>query len=189
MRIVIIGWGSVIWDPRDLPREGIWQSEGPRLPIEFSRVSRGRRLTGIIDYEHGTDVETKYVISPRVDIDDAIEDLRVREDTVKKHIGFVDNKHNIASDTAHSNDRRTCETVKRWLAKTDFLGAVWTALRSNFREETGRDFSVEHGVEYIRNLPTTARQQALKYIRNAPTEVDTPLRRKLLELRMLEKCS
>ncbi len=184
MRIAIVGWGSVIWDPRDLPREGTWQSGGPTLPIEFSRVSRDCRLTAVIDYEHGTDVETKYVLSPRVDIDDAIKDLRVREDTSKKHIGFIDVKQNIASHTMHADHRKASEAVKRWLARTDFLGAVWTGLPSNFRDETGRHFSVDHAVEYLRNLPTSARQQALKYIRNAPTEVDTALRRKLMELQM-----
>lgn len=36
LRIVFLGWGSLIWDPRELPVIGDWQSGGPVLPIEFS---------------------------------------------------------------------------------------------------------------------------------------------------------
>jgi hypothetical protein len=182
MRISIIGWGSLIWDPRDLPREGLWESGGPILPVEFSRVSRDSRLTAVIDYEHGAEVQTRYVLSPRVDIDDAVNDLRRREDTVKKHIGFVDVKNGIDSATRNPNHRTDCDTVRRWLGGTNFSGGVWTALRPNFRDETERDFSIDRAIEYLASLPMSARRQALKYIRNAPPEVDTPLRRKLMEI-------
>jgi hypothetical protein len=39
MRIAILGWGSLIWDPRDLPISGPWQCGGSVIPIEFSRIS------------------------------------------------------------------------------------------------------------------------------------------------------
>ena len=81
MTIAIIGWGSLIWDPRDLPREGIWQDDGPELPIEFSRISVDARLTLVIDPADGSPVKTRYVLSPRTSLDDAIEDLRSREGT------------------------------------------------------------------------------------------------------------
>lgn len=79
MKIVILGWGSLIWDPRGLPREGIWQIGGPKLPIEFSRISKDCRLTLVIDVENKKYVSTRYVLSPRVDIDDVIKDLALRE--------------------------------------------------------------------------------------------------------------
>jgi hypothetical protein len=49
MNIAILGWGSLVWDQRVLPTESEWNSEGPRLPIEFSRVSQDGRLTLVID--------------------------------------------------------------------------------------------------------------------------------------------
>jgi hypothetical protein len=182
MCIAIIGWGSLIWDPRDLPRDGMWESGGPILPIEFSRVSRDCRLTAVIDYEHGAEVQTRYVLSPRVDIDDAVNDLRSREDTVKKHIGFVDVKNGIDSATRNTDHRQDCDAVRRWLGRKHFSGGVWTALRPNFRHEIGRDFSIDRAIEYLVSLPISARLRALEYIRNAPLEVDTHLRRKLLEM-------
>ena len=185
MRIAILGWGSLIWDPRDLPREGVWQVGGPVLPIEFSRVSRDCRLTAVVDFEHGMEVPTRYVLSPRVDIDDAIADLRIREDTVKRHIAFLNLQSNSDSAASNAHHRRACEVVRTWLGPMDFLGVVWTALPSNFRSETGEDFSVDAAIEYLNGLPCSAKQNALRYIRNAPVEVDTPLRRKLDELRLL----
>lgn len=40
-QIAIIGWGSLVWDPRDLPIESPWHDDGPELPIEFARISSG----------------------------------------------------------------------------------------------------------------------------------------------------
>jgi hypothetical protein len=45
MRIACVGWGSLVWDPRDLPVKGAWRPDGPRLPIEFARQSDNGRLT------------------------------------------------------------------------------------------------------------------------------------------------
>ena len=41
MRIAILGWGSLIWDPRDPCVQGDWQPDGPRLPIKVARTSEG----------------------------------------------------------------------------------------------------------------------------------------------------
>lgn len=182
MRIAILGWGSLIWDPRELPRAGTWQCGGPTLPIEFSRVSRDCRLTLVIDYENGCLVATRYMLSPRVDLDDAVTDLLAREGTVKKHIGFVDLKHGRESAQIQPEHTRACADIKKWLRRTDFKAGVWTALPSNFKSETGYDFSVAAAVEYLNRLPASAKERAMKYVRNAPEEVDTPVRRKLQEL-------
>lgn len=53
MKIAILGWGSLIWDKRNLRLAGEWQVGGPVLPIEFSRVSGYGRLTLVIDPLHG----------------------------------------------------------------------------------------------------------------------------------------
>ena len=46
--IACLGWGSLIWDPKDLPIESGWHTDGPHLPVEFTRVSGGERLTLVI---------------------------------------------------------------------------------------------------------------------------------------------
>ena len=48
MKIGILVWGSLYWDPRNLNTTGEWFFDGPILPIEFSRISGGNRLTLVI---------------------------------------------------------------------------------------------------------------------------------------------
>jgi hypothetical protein len=38
MSNAILGRGSEIWNPQDLPTSGSWLQGGRELPIEFSRI-------------------------------------------------------------------------------------------------------------------------------------------------------
>ncbi len=183
MRIAILGWGSLIWDPRELPREGTWEKGGPMLPLEFSRVSIDGRLTLVIDPVHGVPVVTRFVLSPRADVDDAIADLRAREQTSSANIGFVDLRHNKRSSHFHPS---APDVVAEWAREHGFDAVVWTDLQANFRDEKGDTFSVERAEQYLLGLPKSLQVRARKYIQNAPGEVDTPLRRRLREVHWLE---
>ena len=176
MNIVFLGWGSLIWDPRDLPHYGPWKMGGPLLPIEFSRVSGDGRLTLVID-PTGRQVPTRFALSPRADISDAVEDLRKREGTIRKHIGFIIAATDKSSRQEFPNQVDINKILKDWCLSQQIEGCVWTALHSNFREELGVDFSPDEAVAYLERLGKSTRENALRYIRNAPTEVDTPLRR------------
>lgn len=173
MKIAIIGWGSLIWNPRDLPcleKPDDWQKDGPRLRIEFTRVSRDSRLTLVIDPICGLELTTLYATSTRTRLEDAIADLRQREGTVWKHIGYV---------SAHANsghDQNVCDLVYAWLKIAKYDGAVWTALPANYEEQLNAKFSVEHATRYLTNLPEVVRHEALDYVRRAPKQIDTPLR-------------
>jgi hypothetical protein len=48
--IVCIGWGSLVYEPRELPC-GRWHDDGPSLPVEFVRESGNRRITLVIHPE------------------------------------------------------------------------------------------------------------------------------------------
>ena len=177
MRIVILGWGSLIWDPRDLPREGTWQLNGPLLPIEFSRVSNDGRLTLAIDEKHGETVSSRYVLSPRTDVEDATNDLRLREGTTARNIGFVLS----ADDSFRCRAESVKDLIRNWGRQSGFDAVVWTDLAPNFEEETGKAFSIDAAESYLRQMPKSAADRAKKYIANAPPEVNTPLRRRLIE--------
>ena len=72
--IAIIGWGSLLWDLDNLTPfvQGDWAiNAGPRLPLEFSLVSRKRTALdgiGFIELEQQSDysisLTTKTLISP-----------------------------------------------------------------------------------------------------------------------------
>ena len=67
-----------------------------------------------------------------------------------------------------------------------FDAAVWTALLPNFFEETKLNFSIHNALKYIESLPKYANKNALKYIQNASSEIVTPLRSKLIALKLIE---
>ena len=150
------------------------------LPIEFSRVSSDGRLTLVID-PTGAEVPTRFALSPRTDISDAVEDLRKREGTIRKYIGFIVAATGKSSRQDFSDQVDVNGILKNWCLSQQIEACVWTALRSNFREELGIDFSPDEAVAYLERLGKGTRENALRYIRNAPTEVDTPLRRKISE--------
>lgn len=167
----------MIWDPRGLPKEGVWEKPGPVLCLEFSRVSSDCRLTLVIDREHGDACETFFALSPRADLDDAIEDLRDREGTGKSKIGFVD----LRRKNRRGRDPKSIRDIQAWAVANQFDGVVWTDLEANFERETGDAFSVSRATAYLDGLSATARKRAMKYIANAPEEISTPVRRELVK--------
>lgn len=180
MNIAILGWGSLIWDPRELPHYGPWKTGGPTLPIEFSRVSGDGRLTLVID-PLGPQIPARFALSSRVDISDAVEDLRKRENTSRKRIGFLIAATGTNSRQEFRQQVEVNEVIRHWCDAQQIDACVWTALCSNFQEELHVEFSPDQAVAYLEKLGKTTRKKALKYIRNAPPEVDTPLRRKVSE--------
>ena len=53
MKIAVLAWGSLVWDPGDLQVAADFAPNGPLVPIEFCRASRDGRLTLVIDERFG----------------------------------------------------------------------------------------------------------------------------------------
>jgi hypothetical protein len=180
MRIAIFGWGSLIWDRRDLPITGDWQRGGPVLPIEFGRISRsgGRAgcLTLVIDEQYGANVTTRFAHSPRTNLDSAIADLRTREGTSSGRIGYVNLVRNTEREYARQQHPHACDAIKAWAQAQRFGGGGVDGLASNFEEVAHRPFSVEAAVLYLKALVEPAKSRALEYLQKAPPEVMTPVR-------------
>ncbi len=182
MKIAIIAWGSLVWDPRTLRIKGEWKNQGPRLQIEFSRVSKDGRLTLVVDDNDGVEVQTYCAQSVQCEPGDAIADLSEREATLRKRIGFVEANNGNCSISEFSDQIDITEIMVAWCKSLGFEAAIWTALPPQFEEQTKTLFSVDNAVAYLNRLPLPVRKNALEYIEKAPRETDTPVRRKVKQL-------
>lgn len=98
--VAIIGWGSLIWKPAILEKQGDFLQGGPTLPIAFSRVSTNGPITLVIDPQSdaegrkpanraGRDITTWYARSSHTynELNEAITNLRKREGSPKPQEG------------------------------------------------------------------------------------------------------
>jgi hypothetical protein len=176
MNVVLLAWGSLVWDPGALRLAGNWMEGGPVLPIEFSRISNDGRLTLVIDERHGVEVPTRYALSALNDLDEVVSDLQEREGSPRNRIGFIDVARDLTSDRALANHPRACARIRTWAKDRHADAVVWTAIGPRFQEKTGVPFSVDAAVHYLKGLKGPMRTLALDYLRKAPSDVVTPVR-------------
>lgn len=177
MRIAILGWGSLLWEGgREFDDwHNQWQYDGPKLKIEFSRVSRRRSgaLTLVIDEEAGSPTTVAWCLSKRQSIEDAISDLRSREDTTVKNIGrIILDKHTARQ----GHPSPSGNSIIAWGENKKLDAVIWTALKSNFGKEAKRSFSVDAVITYVKTLSATGKVKAAEYVWRAPDFVQTPVR-------------
>ena len=178
-RIAILGWGSLLWDLDDLAPKvtGDWALRaGPRLPMEFSRISPKRRMSLVVclDPDEGTRCATHVIRSRRAALAEAVSDLAARERAPLHRIGWV-----RASGRGESRMPEVVAEVGAWCEAEGWAGAVWTDLEPNFLTTTGEVFSVAAGLTYLRGLEGESLAEAQRYIRRAPWTTRTRLRRAL----------
>lgn len=179
MKIAVLAWGSLVWDLRYLAIAAGFKPNGPRLRIEFCRVSGNGRLTLVIDETFGASCATYAAVSAFGDLNAAIENLRIREGMPgAKGVGFVDVASGKHSDRAMERHPQAVAAIKAWAQANGHDAAIWTALANNFHEpdKGGEAFSVEAAIRYLETLDAPKVGEALNYIRQAPSEVQTPVR-------------
>ena len=155
----------------------------PIFPIEFSRLSNDCRLTLVIDPVNGAQVMTRYIQSPRGDLDDAIAELKEREGTGSKQIGFVNLRNGGNRCVVHPP---LVPVIQQWGEIHGVDGVIWTDLRSNFHDETGNPFTVGTSPRLSWGFQSQRRIGRAGTFNNAPPEVDTPLRG---QCRKLDGCN
>ena len=174
-KIAILGWGSLIWDLENLSAHttGDWLMEaGPRLPMEFSRISPKRKMGLVVclDPLHGVGCVTHVMRSSKHDINDVINDLAARERAPLGLIGAVQ------GDLRKGRMPEICETVVDWCQANGWDGAVWTDLEPNFADHAGHAFTLPAGLTYLKTLPAENLEEAYRYIQSAPAQTCTPMR-------------
>jgi len=179
MKIAILGWGSLIWDPRALKTVGKkWSDGGPTLKIEFSRISSDDRLTLVIDEANGSEVKTLFIISALDDLGAAIENLRSREKTLTEKIGYIVKGRPETCAFAKTHHPNAFAAIRTWLDSIDADAVIWTALEPDF-SRAGEPFSVMAAQRHFEKLTGEVKEVARTYIQKAPSVVNTPVRRLL----------
>jgi hypothetical protein len=177
MKIAILGWGSLLWQPKYLQfdKEIGWSENGPMLPIEFARISKDGRLTLVIT-EKGTQVQTYFAISSKGTLPEAILNLAIREGTGKGQIGSYEKSEKTFSKKVFFD-----KYILEWIKHTDIDAVIWTNLRENWEIKNENDEVIERikpdeRIDYLKSLKGNKSALAEEYIRRTPTQIKTHYR-------------
>jgi hypothetical protein len=167
--IACIGWGSLIWQPKNLPIESEWFHDGPVLPVEFARHSgqkSGEDKLSLVLLESGDPVTTRWAKLKVADVEEARISLRAREGCKLADIGFWPG--------GQSNEFEV--SIGQWAKDRGIKGVVWTALPAKFANENGRCPTLEEALSFLSELSSASNEIAEEYVRMAPLVVRTPYR-------------
>ena len=180
MKIAILGWGSLIWQPKELKFDTNigWEENGPVLPIEFARISKDGRLTLVIT-ANGTDVPTLYSVSSFDNLNLAVLNLKKREGTNEKYIG----SYNKSKDEFSPIEFPYKDNIKNWIQTTDFDGVIWTNLPEKWilNDENETKIDPDERVDYLKKLKGNQSALAEEYIRNTPKQIATKYRTQIIK--------
>jgi hypothetical protein len=168
VRIACIGWGSLVWDPGVLRCVGSWHGDGPKLPIEFARVSRDCRLTLVLT--PGADLVPTLWCAVNYNSGEAAQAaLAGREGAGVHAIGLWPGpapRHGIGS-----------ADIAQWGKERGFDAVIWTALGPKFNAIDGvGPKDADAAAAYVAGLNADQHARASEYVRRAPDQVRTGFR-------------
>jgi len=170
--IACVGWGSLIWDARNLDVDGVWRADGPMMPVEFARQSSNGRITLVLG-QGFTPVPALWSVFNTRDLAEARESLRVREGIPPSRAA-----ESIAQWRQGENPlSEPAAMISGWTAEKELEAAVWTSLPPKFGGVNGRVPTADEVVAYLRTLEGQARATAEQYVRRAPRQIATAYRR------------
>lgn len=172
-RIVCLGWGSLIWDPRRLrlkERARPWHTDGPELPVEFARQSHDGRMTLVL-VPSGENVSVLWTELDVSGLTEARKDLGDREWEGRDPADVVGIWSPTRSETSLHSD-----LIGKWAARKGFDGVVWTKLPPKFAGRVTMPSGADV-VDYLISLRGEKRALAEQYVRQTPPQILTPYRR------------
>lgn len=168
---VCLGWGSLIWQPKELPVVGPWRNDGPALRIEFGRQSRDGRITLILD-QTAAPLPCLWTELKAESLAEARRQLRVREGIPYHH------EHHIGCWPSPSAGASQMDEIAQWAVDRGFDGVVWTALPPKFADVETMP-SCDEVIEYLRSLPASISSVAREYITKTPPQISTRYRQRI----------
>lgn len=167
-RIACLGWGSLIWDPRELPAQRTWFADGPFIHVEFIRKSANGRITLVL-CGPATPVRSLWTVMDSADIATARKALKDREGCKTDDIGVwqrgLPSPANIVE-------------LPEWAAARGIEAAIWTNLPPKFDDDKAPRTAGQI-IDYLDSLRGAMRDEAERYVRYAPRQIDTAYRREI----------
>lgn len=175
MRIAVLGWGSLIWNPGQMSLASDWEADGPLLPIEFARESSDGRITLVL-VEGVKQSPALWAYLGSETLDNAKSQLARREGiseaNIKYSIGYWE------SSTGNSHGVCTQE-ISKWASEKGLDGVVWTNLKYGFKSSRDKIPELDEIIEHFQTLTQAARNVAEEYVRKTPIQVRTGFRSSL----------
>ncbi len=169
--IACLGWGSLVWDTRELSIQRCWFEDGPMVQVEFARQSQDGRITLVLE-PTAPAVRSLWAVMDTTDIATAREALRMREGIPRG------SAHRIGDWSVDVAAPQLIVDLPAWAKARGIHGVVWTALPAKFADAE-RTPTEDEVVRYLGQLTGTKRANAERYVRQAPRQVDTPYRRRI----------
>ena len=169
--IACLGWGSLTWDPRELPIQRYWFDDGPLAPVEFARQSRDGRMTLVI-LDGARPVRSLWARMDAQCEEDAREHLREREGILRKNV----DKH---VGSWPSGTTSGIAGLEQWARSKNIDAVVWTALPPQLDNAKGIVPTEVEVMDYVRGLTGAKRRVAEQYVRRTPRQIDTAFRRQM----------
>lgn len=170
--IACLGWGSLIWDSRELPIQRIWFEDGPFIHVEFARQSSDGRITLVLE-QSATPVRSLWAVMDTTDVAFARRALREREGILEKN-----EDRDVGSWSSGQPSPDLIPRLSEWSGSRGVHHVIWTALQPKFLG-IHKAPTEEQVVQYLSGLTGAQRDNAERYIRFAPKQIDTAYRRRI----------
>lgn len=168
--IACLGWGSLVWDPRELAIQRQWFNDGPLIKVEFARQSQDGRITLVLT-ENTNPVRSLWAAMDASDLASAKSVLRKREGIPEKN----EEKH-IGAWSVGQPSPSLISGLAEWASAHGVAHVIWTNLPPKFDGEEKAPSS-DQVVQYLAGLVGAQREVAERYVRFTPTQIDTTYRR------------
>lgn len=174
MTVACLAWGSLVWNPGELPIDGRWHSDGPGVQVEYLRQSKDGRLTLVLEASASI-VPALWARMQSNDLPSAVTALAARE-----NIGPKSTPKFIGSWSKGQTEPDLVHGLADWAYTNDIEHVIWTALPPFF---DGQQVTAtkEQALSYLRGLSGEAKEKSEQYVRMTPSQVRTRYRRVIEE--------
>ena len=164
--IACLGWGSLIWYPRELPIQRSWFKDGPLVRVEFVRQSKNSRITLVL-HKDAQPVRSLWALMTVDDLDEAKKKLAAREGISDENV-----ETGIKSwSRDRANPEQNCILdLDAWAKSRSIDHVIWTALLPRFfSDEKPKDLirnpTSEQVIQHLTVLRGCERDHAEEYVR------------------------